>query len=235
MEIRRIELTDYDTVHNILTSNKITESQKRTFLQNNSAELKKMIEFHLTSKEFRCLMQARPLIKFKPLRNSFTKRGDKIFLANALDIDVSEVDSYIENVTEFLDETDKLSFLPPDKMDSLKTYVFRHGSKAQVITFLDYELTKAKDKIKAIERTLEYHTGGVADYFIRPIHRMDRNTFIKLYNVIDKHIHQAEENGSITEEDNMKAAKTALIKLYYIKHNNEFINAIKTYKTLSQN
>ena len=125
--------------------------------------------------------------------------------------------------------------MPPDKLDSIKTYVFRHGSKAQVVEFLDYELTKAHDKIKAIYRNLEYHTGGMADYFIRPIHRMDRKTFIQLYNVIDKHLHQAEDTGSITEEDNMKAAKTALIKLYYIRHNNQFINAIKTYKTLSQN
>ena len=234
MRVGSIESVDFNTIRQILTSQKISEAEKTQFIKENKTQIHQLINLHITGHEYRGLMKNRPLKKFRPLKNSFTKRGDKKLLAQALEIDEGDVNEYIENVSSALDKTDNLNFLPPDKINMVKTYVYRHGSKDQLVNFLDYELKSAKDKIKVLYKTLEYHTGGVADYFIRPIHRMDRNTFIKLYNVIDKHIHQAEKDGSITEEDNMKVAKDALVKLYYIKHNNQFINAIKTYKTLSQ-
>ena len=81
--------------------------------------------------------------------------------------------------------------------------------------------------------TLEYHTGGIADYFIRPIHKMDNKTLVRIYNVIDKQLKIQKENGLISEEENTKIAKWALCKIYTIQNNNKFINAVKTYKVLS--
>ena len=117
-------------------------------------------------------------------------------------------------------------------MEMLKTYVYRHGSKDELVAFLDYELNKVTDIEKTLYRTLEYYSGGIADYFIRPIHRMDNKTLIKIYNVINKNIQQARDNGRISDERSEKIAKWALIQIYRIQNNSKFINAIKTYKNL---
>ena len=233
--ITSITNLDLSTIHKILSSDKITEAQKSEFIKHNQTKIHDAIKsMHITGAEFKSMMKLRPLRKFKFLKNSFTKRGDKILLAETLGIEPSEVNGYIENISREIEEFDDLDFLPPDKMDALKTYVYRHGSKDEVVTFLDYELRVARDKMKVLYNTLEYHTGGMADFFIRPVHRMDRNTFNHLYNVINKHIKKCEKEGLINEADSDKIAKWALIKLYIIKNNSQLINAIKTYKELSQ-
>lgn len=233
--ITSITKLDLSTIHKILSSDKITEAQKSEFVKHNQTKIHDAIKsMHITGAEFKSMMKLRPLRKFKFLKNSFTKRGDKILLAETLGIEPSEVDGYIENVIRDIEEFDDLSFLPQDKMDALKTYVYRHGSKSEVVNFLDYELRVAKDTIKELYNTLEYHTGGMADFFIRPVHRMDKNTFKHLYNVIDKHIKRCEKEGFINEADSEKIAKWALVKLYLIRNNSQLINAIKTYKELSE-
>jgi len=234
MIVNKIGAIDFYTLHNILTSNKITESQKSHFLIQNKVEIERFARNNLTASEFAAIMKNRPLVKFQLIRNSFKKRGDKILLANALEIDPGDVDGYISDVTEELKELNQLKFLQKDKFDTLKTYIYRHGSKSQLVDFLDLELIKADDKIKTIYSTLEYHTGGMADYFIRPIHRMDNKTLVKLYNVIDKHIKAEQDLGNISEADSEKVGKWALIQLYQLKNNSQLINAIKTYKTLKQ-
>ena len=234
MQIDKIGTLDYITVHNILTSSKISEAQKVQFVKNNKTAISNIIEHHIaiSGKDFSALMKNRPLVKFKPIRNSFTKRGDKILLAKALGIEPVEVPEYIENVKNSMEEVDELTFLPKDEFDAIKTYVYRHGSKDDVVEFLDYELRTTKDILKTLYTTLEYHTGGVADYFIRPIHRFDNKTLVKIYNVVDKNLHEARANGKIEEEENLDIAKWALYRIYEIQNNNKFINAIKTYKTL---
>ena len=232
LSVAKIESVDFNTIHRILRSNSITEAQKEQFIRKHQAEIHKIMEGKISGAEFRGLMKNRPLQKFRPLKNSFTKMGDKKLLGIALDIEPADVPSYIEEVTEQYKELGNLDFLPKDKIDALKSYVYRHGTKAQLINFLDYELTCTKDKIKTLYRTLEYHTGGAADYFIRPIHRMDRKTFIKVYAIVNKNIDDAKKAGDINEEDREKIAKWALIQLYKIRHNSEFINAVKTYKEL---
>ena len=153
-------------------------------------------------------------------------------LAMLLEIEPCEVDEYIENVTEAMKEVNQLDFLPKDEIDAIKTYVYRHGSKDGIVEFLDYELRTSKDVLKTLYSTLEYHTGGIADYFIRPVHRMTNNTMIRLYNVIDKNLKSAYESGSITKEQYDKDARNALIRIYQIQNNSKLINAIKTYKIL---
>lgn len=233
MKIEAIKSVDFATIYKVMTSTNISDSQKEQFIKNNRIAFKKVMEANITSSEFKTIMQTRTLQKFKPLKNSFTKQGDKRILAQALNLPVSEIPKYIKNVSTTLNEVEDLDFLPTDKLEMIRTYVYRHGSKDELVTFLDYELRKAKDTMKSLHNTLEYYNCGVADYFIRPIHRMDNKTMLRIYNVLNKHIQKAKTDGSIDELHSEKIAKWALIQLYKIKNNSKLINAIKTYNELN--
>ena len=219
-------------VHEVLTSNKISQREKTDFVRHYKTEIQEAIDVKLSGAEFKWIMSKRPLQKFKPLKNSLTKRGDKIILSEMLGIEPCEVENYISNVEDALADINKLGFLPKDKLDAIKTYIYRHGSKDEIVEFLDYELKTSGDILKTLYRTLDYHTNGLADYFIRPIHRMSDLTLIKLYNVIDKNLKNAMKTGSISEEQYYKTAKQTLIRIYQIQNNSKLINAIKTYKIL---
>ncbi len=235
MEISAINLITPITlskVHEVLTSNKITDSQKTDFVRRYKTQIQEAIDVKISGTEFKWIMSNRPLPKFKPLKNSFTKRGDKIMLAKMLCIEPAELDDYISEVEDAMQDFDNLGFLPKDKLDAIKTYVYRHGSKDGIVVFLDYELRSSTDMLKTLYSTLDYYSGGLADYFIRPIHRMSNKTLIKLYNVIDKNLKNARDTGSITEEQYDKTAKSALVRIYQLQNNSKLINAIKTYKIL---
>ena len=232
--VPKISSIDINTLKKVLTSRDISESQKVQFIQKNKTEIAYTIKINISSREFKYIMENRPLQKFRPLKNSFTKLGDKKLLANALGIPETEVNEYIANVIDNIQKTKDLGFLSEDKLDTIKSYIYRHGSKDQLLVFLDYELKHSKDMLKTLYRTLEYHMGGVADYFIRPIHKMDNKTLIRLYHVVDKNLKNAKTNGSITDEQEAKISKWALIQIYDIQNNNKLINAIKTYKVLSE-
>lgn len=234
MKVVKVDSIDLNMLQRVLASEKITEAQKTQFIRQNQTQIEKVIKMQVTPTEFKGLMKNRPLRKFKPLRNSFTKRGDKALLAQTLEIQPNEVEDYIKEVRADMSEVEDLNFLPKDKMDALKTYIYRHGSKDDIVSFLDYELHCAKDVLRTLYSTLEYHTGGVADYFIRPIHRMDNKTLVKLYNVVNKHITASKETGNISEEEQLKTAKWALLRIYELQNNSKFVNAVKTYKILSQ-
>lgn len=230
MEINKINDIDIDVLHKVLTSRNITETQKKQFLINHRPEIQKLIEINITDVEFLNLMQTRTLQKFRPLKNSYTKLGDKIILAKILGIAANEVPSFIRELTQ---TASNLEFLPQNTLNMIKTYVYRHGTKNELLFFLDFELNNTKDIVKSLYNTLSYHSGGIADYFIRPIHRMDNKTLINIYNIINKNIEQAKTNKSITEIDSLRLAKLALIRIYEIQNNSKLINAIKTYKTLN--
>ena len=231
-QISSIDNIDLYTLREVLTSNKISRSQKVEFLRSNKTDIEKALDIKISSPEFKWIIKNRPIQKFRPLKNSFTKRGDRILLANLLSIEPSELDDYISNVTDALANVDKLMFLPKDKLDAIRTYIYRHGSKDDIVVYLEHELTESKDLLKTLYTTLEYHTGGLADYFIRPIHRMSNVTMVKLYNVIDKSLKKAYKDGSITQWQSDDIARWALIRIYQIQNNSKFINAIKTYKAL---
>ena len=233
MKIEKIEHLDFLKLQEILSSTRITDSEKIRFIEQNKPEIEKIVDVKISNEDFNYLIQNRNLVKFRPLKNSFTKKGDKILLAKALNIKPSEVSSYIKNVSDSIQKLDKIDFLSEDKVEMLKTYVYRHGSKDELVNFLDYELTKSKDTLKSLYKTLTYHSGGIADYFIRPIHRMDDKTLIKIFKIINKHIKQAFRDGNITDAESKKIAKWTLIRIYRIQNNSKLINAIKTYKTLS--
>jgi predicted RNA-binding protein len=234
MKVSEINGTfDLVALRNILTSNKITDKQKAQFIKDNSLQIKNIIESTpITGKEFKFMMHNRPLIKFRPLKNSFTKRGDKKILAETLDVDPIHVDSYINEVYEAILERGAILH-PTDKTEAVKTYVYRHGTKDQVVAFLDYELSKAKDLLGTLYSTLAYNTEGMADYFSRPIHRMDNETMAKLYNVIDKHLNASVESGALASTTADLTAKWALVKIYEIQNNSKLINAVKAYKAIT--
>lgn len=234
MKVSEINGTfDLVALRNILTSNKITDKQKAQFIKDNSLQIKNIIESTpITGKEFKFMMHNRPLIKFRPLKNSFTKRGDKKILAETLDVDPIHVDSYINEVYEAILKRGAMLH-PTDKTEAVKTYVYRHGTKDQVVAFLDYELSKTKDLLGTLYSTLAYNTEGMADYFSRPIHRMDNETMAKLYNVIDKHLNASVESGALASTTADLTAKWALVKIYEIQNNSKLINAVKAYKTIT--
>ena len=117
-------------------------------------------------------------------------------------------------------------------MELLKTYVYRHGRIDELIEFLNYELKSSKNVIKTLYTTLEYHNNGVADYFIRPIHRMDNKTLLRIYNLLYNSIQDSQYTGLITEAEKEKIALWALKRIYLIQNNSKLLRAIQTYDVL---
>ena len=232
MKVSKIEGINFEKIMEVMASTKISDTQKAQFIAQNQPQIKQIMDTKISNDEFKNMMEKRTIIKFRPLKNSFTKKGDKLLLAKALEINPSDVNGYIKNVSSAIENVEDLKFLPKDKIEMIKTYVYRHGSKDEVVNFLDYELTHTQNKMKTLHKTLTYYTGGVADYFIRPIHRMDNKTLIKIYKIINKHIQESYINGNISDVDNKKLAKWALVRIYKIQNNSKLINAIKTYNEL---
>ena len=226
MNIARLEPLSFNTIYNVLTNTHISDAQKAQFIRRNSIEIKKIVESKITSDEFKGIMSHRPLIRFKPLKNSYTKWGDKIILAKSLGIKPREVPEYIHNVSEAIKSGD-ISKHSKEEMETLKTYAYRHGSKDELLNFLDYELSQAGDILGILYRTLSYNTGGAADYFVRPIHRMNNKTLVSLYRIVDKNLTNAKNTGNITEEDHERTAEWALVRILKIQSNSKLINAIK--------
>ena len=87
-------------LYRVLSSEKLTDNQKAEFLHKNSSAVKSIAEKEITREEFKEIMANRPLIKFRPLKNSFTKQGDDIILAKSLDINKKDINKYINSVIE---------------------------------------------------------------------------------------------------------------------------------------
>ena len=227
-KISAINSIDAFELHKILTSNKISNKQKVEFLKNNAHILKNVSTENITKKELEQILKKRPLIRFRPLKNSFTKQGDMKILAEALGIEKSKINKYINSIIDsnFLiqNKTDK------DNIEKMKMYVFRHGTKKQVESFLEYELSDVKTTLQKLYKTLEYNSGGLTDYFSRPIHRMDNNTLARLYNIIDKSLKNSAEAGYVTDINSH--AEWALIKIYEIQNNSKLIKAYDLYNSL---
>lgn len=232
MNVNKIEQINFDTLMKVLSSYNITEIEKNNFVNKYKPEIKQIMEAKISSMDYKTLMQKRGLKKFRPLKNSFTKKGDKILLAKALNINPSQVSDYVKNVSSSIQEIDNIDFLSPEKIELLKIYVYRHGTKDELVSFLDLELTKSKDLTKSLYHTLSYYSGGIADYFIRPIHRMDNGTLLKIFKIINKHIEKSISEGKLTDANAKSIAKWALIRIYQIQNNSKLINALKTYKML---
>ncbi len=225
---------DLYKVLEVITSSKITTDQKIKFIKKNHSEISHLVDEKISSSDFKTIMNNRPLRLFKPLKNSYTKAGDKKLLAIALGIKPNEVDNYIKNINLQVRSMQDINTMgiSKDNYEEVKTYIFRHGEKEQVINFLDYELSHAKNILHVLYHTLEYNSGGVADYFIRPIHRLDNGTMLGIYNVVDKNLKAGRASGKISDVQAQETAEWALARIYKIQNNQRLQNAIKLKKEL---
>lgn len=225
---------DLYKVREVIISSKITTDQKIKFIKKNHSEISHLVDEKISSSDFKTIMNNRPLILFKPLKNSYTKAGDKKLLAIALGIKPNEVDNYIKNINLQVRSMQDINTMgiSKDNYEEVKTYIFRHGEKEQVINFLDYELSHAKNILHVLYHTLEYNSGGVADYFIRPIHRLDNGTMLGIYNVVDKNLKAGRASGKISDVQAQETAEWALARIYKIQNNQRLQNAIKLKKEL---
>lgn len=232
MEISRVEPLTVNKVYKVLGATHISAAQKEQFLRVNSVEINSLFSAMINSRSFEKIMHDRPLIIFKPLKNSYTKIGDKKILAEQLGIKPSEVGDYIRNISECI-KTHNTDNIPKDKLEMAKTYAYRHGTKDEVVNFLDYELSTAGDILGTLYRTLSYNTGGAADYFVRPIHVMNNKTLINLYSIVDKNLKNAKSVGNISEEAKEQTAEWAIVRIYEIQNNQKLKNALKLKQQLS--
>ena len=228
--INSIKPISFNEIQKILSSEKLTDAQKAEFIKNNSKEIKNTLKKEISKTEFLQLMQNRPLIKFRPLKNSFTKKGDKILLAKSLNIKENEINNYIYSIinTNF----DIKENITKNNIEKVKTYIYRHGNKSQVIAFFEYELSDVKTTLEKLYKTMQDNSGGLCDYFSRPIHRMDNKTLAKLYNVIDKSLKKSVNEGNLTKEQYNSTAQWALVRIYQIQNNSKLIRACECYKDL---
>lgn len=214
-------------IHKILVSEKLTDNQKVEFIKKNSAAIKNVAKTEISKEELKEILAHRPLVRFRPLKNSFTKQGDDIMFAKSVGITKKEIRKYINSIIDNNFENQH-----PDNIEKAKSYVYRHGTKAQVISFLEYELSDVKMTLQKLYKTLEVNSGGLADYFSRPIHRMDNITLGKLYNTIDKSLKNSANAGYIKPEELNSHSQWALIKIYQIQNNSKIIRAYETYQSL---
>lgn len=75
-------------VNKILATNKLTDAQKLQFIKENAAAIKSFSGEEINMTELKEILKSRPLVRFRPIKNSFTKQGDKILLAKSLNIEL---------------------------------------------------------------------------------------------------------------------------------------------------
>lgn len=231
MDIHRIEDITINTVQKVLQATNISAYDKEAFLKLHHAHISGLLADKINSAAFRKVMNNRPLKIFRPLKNSYTKRGDRKILADVLGIEPSELDDYIGDVTEKIKENDYAD-LPKDEIDMIKTYIYRHGKQDDVLNYLDYELKDASDKLGILYRTLSYNTGGIADYYVRPIHHLTNKNIVRIYEIINNNLKESVNSGKVSREDKDRVAEYALVRIYEIQNNQKLKNAIKLKREL---
>lgn len=227
-KIQPISSLDALEVYKILSSEKLTDNQKAQFIKKNATAIKNIAKTEISKEELKEIMTHRPLIRFRPLKNSFTKQGDDIMFAQSVGISKKEISKYVNSIIENNFENQN-----PENIEKTKAYVYRHGSKTQVVSFLEYELSDVKTTLRKLYKTLEDNSGGLADYFSRPIHRMDNSTLRKLYKTIDKSLRASADAGYINSEELNSHAQWALVRIYQIQNNSKVLRAYEAYKDLT--
>src|SRR5574344_692309 len=208
---------DTATIRQVLSTEQLTDTQKAQFLRNNKTQIQDLMQDKITSSEFVNMIENRPLVRFRPLKNSYTKRVDKALLANALNIETTQVEGFIQSVTDKFIANGKDGLKLSDVNEKVKTYVYRHGTKEQVNAVLGYELLNSDKIINTVQSTMTYSNGGLADYFSRPIHRMSNKNFAAIFNTINLYLKKSCEAGKISTEEMNETIDWALIRLYEIQ------------------
>ena len=74
MKVTKIEGISFEKVMEVMASTKISDTQKAQFITQNQPQIKQIMEAKITGSEFKDMMGKRAIIKFRPLKNSFTKK-----------------------------------------------------------------------------------------------------------------------------------------------------------------
>lgn len=230
--IEPVQIFSTQNVQNIPVVNEAVQEEQKS---------QTLIKYHLpqlviTKSEYKTLMKNRPLIKYRPLKNSFTKKGDKILLAEALGIEEKDVDKTIDHIILNLIETgpEKLPIntLPGDtvlnekNINVVEPYIYRHGTKEQVIKWLKYELSDVKTVLQKLYKTLDNNSGGLYDYFSRPCHLLDNHSMKKIDIIISSSLNKAQKAGYISKSQNFEACEWAMKQIYSIQNNNVIQKAV---------
>ena len=232
--IKPVGALDLYMVREIMTSNKINQTEKIKFLQDNHDKIKCLAEEKISGTDYETMMESRPLKLQNPLKNVYIKFVDWKITAQALGVKPSEVRKYMGDVVNKLATMEDLKTLgiSEDVYKQIKTHVYRMGSKKQVITTLDYELRHTENILDSLYHTLDYNSCGIANYFMFPHRRLDDNTLIKVYKVIDNNLKISSASGKISEANALQASEWALAKIYDIQSNQHFQNLVKLKKEL---
>lgn len=242
----------------------LAESRHQHFDELQKSDFSSML--CISKKEYETIVRKRPLIKFRPLKNSFIKSGDKRLLADSLSISVSEVDNVIDETLDYLIYYDPVSiYYDPDKIlsitymdeklkknmledemineadkkarelqyykeqgDVIGPYVYRHGSKEQLLNYMKLQLSDAKSVLSQLYNILDVECGPLYSYFERPIHVLDNRTVMKMHNIVKTGLKESKNQGYITEECCSEKIKWVLEKIYAIQTNTSLRAALKT-------
>lgn len=216
-----------------LTPEEFDDLKKFYMVQKNNAHV-----LHMDRNEYQTLLKKRPLLRFRPLKNSFVHKGDKKLLAIGLSIDEPQINKYIKNIIannfDIQNANKTLPFeaepLNTDKFKMVQDYVYRHGKKDQALAFLENELSDTKSVLRRLYKTLEKNSGGIYDYFERPCHLLDNQTAHKMHSIIKYGLDNALKQGFITEDVNKTACEWALRQIYDIQSNQKVREALKITK-----
>lgn len=194
--------------------------------------------FHLSRAEYAMIMKNRPLIKYRPIKNLFTKKGDKVLLAKGLGIEVQDVDRIIntiidnnfivDNINYINDEHwERMFHVDENTIQMIRTYVYRHGKKEQVLKFLDNELSDMKLILKKLYHNLNSELDSVEGFYSRPCHILDNVSARRLYDNVSKRLIEAKTGGFITDEQHLTAINDTLKWIYKIQNNSDIKKAFK--------
>lgn len=180
-EIKKINKTD-----EIETNYLQTEKTRDTLIKNNYSP-----SLIISKQEYSAIMKHRPLIKFRPVRNSFIKREDLTLLAESLDVPKNKVNTVID------DTIDYMLYMIPESM-YYNPELYKQNEYMQMLSQKD---SLKKGIISEAERKEE-----------------EKNYYKERADVIGPYIYRHGSKDQLTDymKYELSNAKTALKNLYNI-------------------
>lgn len=227
-KVSGIEITDrVRKVHEMKLECKLSKEEFKQISANNAT-------IKMAGNEYKALIKARPLIKYRPLKNSFAKRVDRGLLAEGLNIPEEDVEKYIQAVIDknfdenyYVELSNCKKTIKQEEINMARAYVYRHGKQEQVLSYFDNELTTSGNALKTMYETLNDEISGIASYYYRPCHPLSSDHAKTMYDIIKKHIAKAHKEGKINEEVALKTAQDALDIIIKIQDNPDVRQAFR--------
>ncbi|MDD3238343.1 MAG: hypothetical protein PHV37_09645 [Candidatus Gastranaerophilales bacterium] len=229
----------------LYTLSQTSEVQKAQQIQSQELNEEQRIEsfkkYHLPSLvmskgEYKALLEKRPLIKYRAVRNILIKKADQQFLADQLGINPTDVSSYIDNIIDNVAKTRIPQYIPANNEFAkkvkiapgiLEPYIYKHGTKDQVINWFEYRLSDVKTALQELYKTLDDNAGGVYDYFSLPKHFLDNKNIEKMDKIVTTSMGNAQKAGYISKDQNVEACRWALQQINEIQNNSVIRRAVK--------